>query len=74
MASRFLRQLPKREEPTQAEVRRAQGFWSDVLQDAIVAQIDDSSAGHAKAGEIVEFAADVADAALAAMEKRWPKL
>lgn len=61
-------------EPTQAEIRRARDFWGDVFADAINAQIDDTSAGRAKAQEIVEFAGDIADHAVAVAEKRWGKV
>ena len=74
MAQRFFRAQPKRDEPTQAEVRRAKDFWSDIFQDSIVAQLDESSAGHASAKDVVRFAGEIADCALEEMEKRWAKL
>lgn len=74
MPSRFFKDVPKREGPSQSEVRRAKEFYESVFVDAIVAQIDESSASHSAAVDIVRFAADVADAALGEMEKRWPKI
>ncbi len=75
MKSRFVSiRESKANEPTQAELRRAKDFWSDVFHDSIIAQIDDTSAGHAKATDIAAFAGDVADAALAEAEKRWHKI
>jgi hypothetical protein len=74
MMSRFLKDQPRRSEPSQAEVRRAKDFYSDVFVDAIMAQIDESSAGRGGAQDIVNFASDVAQKALEEMEKRWPKI
>ena len=74
MRSRFHKDIPKTSGPSQAEVRRAKDFWTDVFEDTITAQIDDSSPGHAIAGEIVRFAGEVADEALKAMETRWGKI
>lgn len=73
--SRFIKEVKKSSDPSHAEVRRAKDFWTDVFQDSIVAQIDDSSSKHdAQAVDLVRFAGEVADAALAEMEKRWPKI
>lgn len=76
MSSRFLKNLPRSSEPSQAEVRRAKDFYADVLVDAIMAQIDEDSAGRGEsnARDIVNFASDVAQKALEEMEKRWPKI
>ena len=62
------------DQPTQAETRRAKDFWTDVFQDAIQSQIDESSAGRAVAKEVVRFASEIASAALEEMEERWAKL
>ena len=71
-----MKEQPRRQEPTQAEVRRAKDFYSDVFVDAIMAQIDESSAGRGQsyAIDIVNFASDIAQKALEEMEKRWPKI
>lgn len=74
MANRFFKEIPKRDTPSQAEVRRAKDFWTDVFEDSITAQIGDDSHGHASAVELVRFAGEIADAALMEMEKRWPKI
>jgi len=68
------RRSVEEDQPSRAEVRRAKDFWSDTFVDAILAQIDESSAGRSMAQDIVRFARDVADHALEEMEKRWPKL
>jgi hypothetical protein len=73
-SSRFFKEVPKRDSPSQAEVRRAKDFWAAIFEDVIVAQIDESSAGHGSAPDIVEFAGKVADAAMIEMEKRWAKI
>ena len=74
--SRFLKDRPRNTEPSQAEVRRAKDFYADVFIDAILAQIDEGSAGRGSsyASDIVNFASDVAQKALEEMEKRWPKI
>lgn len=72
--SRYFKDQPKRDFPTQAETRRAKEFYEEVLVTSIVAQLDESSASHASSVEIVRFAAELADAALTEMEKRWPKI
>ncbi len=75
--SRFLKDRPRNTEPSQAEVRRAKDFYSDVFVDAILAQIDEQSAGlgrMSRATDIVNFASEVAAKALEEMEKRWPKI
>ncbi len=75
MSSRFLKDRPRTTEPSQAEVRRAKDFYSDVFIDVILAQVDEQSAGRASyASDIVNFASDVAQKALEEMEKRWPKI
>jgi hypothetical protein len=73
-SSRFFKDVPKRDSPSQAEVRRAKDFWAAIFEDTIVAQVDESSAGHANASEVVRFAGEVADAAMIEMEKRWAKI
>lgn len=72
--SRFLKDRPRNTEPSQAEVRRAKDFYSDVFIDTILAQINEDSAGRGGAQDIVNFASDVAQKALEEMEKRWPKI
>jgi hypothetical protein len=72
--SRYFKEQPKRDTPTRAEVGRAKDFWEAILEQSIVAQLDESSAAHASAVDIVHFAGEVADAALIEMEKRWPKI
>lgn len=72
--SRFIKEVQKSTDPSHAEVRRAKDFWTDVFEGSILAQIDDSLLGISKAEEVVRFAGEVADAALAEMEKRWPKI
>lgn len=72
--SRFLKDLPRRSEPSQAEVRRAKDFYSDVFVDTILAQVNEDSAGRGGAQDIVNFASDIAQKALEEMEKRWPKI
>ena len=72
--TRFYKAVPKRSEPSHAEVKRAKDFWTDVFQDVLVAQVDESSAGRSKAEDITRFAGEVADHALEEMEKRWPKI
>ncbi len=74
MATKFFKPIPKRNEPTHAEVNRAKDFWTEVFQDVIVAQIGDSSVGRSKAQDITRFAGEVADAALEEMEIRWHKM
>jgi hypothetical protein len=74
MPSRFFKDMPKRDSPSQAEVRRAKDFWAAIFEDTIVAQVDESSAGHASAVDVVRFAGEVADAAMVEMEKRWAKI
>ena len=75
MTNRFLKDRLRNTEPSQAEVRRAKEFFSDVFVDAILAQIDESSSGHsAAAKDIVNFASELAQYALEEMEKRWPKI
>ena len=74
MSSRFIKSIPKRTEPSQAEVRRAKDFWTDVFESTITAQIDDASPGHAKSEDIVRFAGEIADEALKEMERRWDKI
>jgi hypothetical protein len=71
---RFFKEVEKRTGPSQAEVRRAKDFWAEVFQDVIIAQVDDSSAGHAASADLVRFAGEIADQALAEMEKRWGKI
>lgn len=71
---RYFKPVQKRSEPSHAEVRRAKDFWTDVFQDVIVAQVDDSAAGRSKAEDITRFAGEIADHALEEMEKRWPKI
>lgn len=75
--SRFLKTAPPRgPEPSQAEVRRAKDFFTDVFIDAIQAQIDEQSAsrGMRHAQDVVNFASELAARALDEMEKRWPKI
>lgn len=75
--SRFIKDEPREDpRPSQAEVRRAKDFFSDVFVDAILAQIDEQSAGRGlrNAQDIVNFASEVAARALEEMEKRWPKI
>lgn len=72
--SRFIKDLPRRSEPSQAEVRRAKDFYADVFVDSILAQVNEDSAGRGGAKDIVEFASDIAQRALEEMEKRWPKI
>ncbi len=74
MSSRFLKDRPRNTEPSQAEVRRAKDFYSDIFIDVILAQVDEQSAGRGGAQDIVNFASDVAQKALEEMEKRWPKI
>jgi hypothetical protein len=73
-SSRFFKDVPKRDSPSQAEVGRAKDFWTAVFEDSIVAQLDESSPKHGNAVDLVEFAAKVADAALIEMERRWPRI
>ncbi len=72
--SRFLKTRVRSDEPSQAEVRRAKEFFSDVFVDTILAQVNEDSAGRGGAQDIVNFASDVAQKALEEMEKRWPKI
>lgn len=75
MPSRFFKEQPtKRDNPSHAEVRRAKDFWEAILEQSIVAQLDESSTAHASAVDVVRFAGELADAALMEMEKRWPKI
>ena len=73
---KFLKDRPQRSEPSQAEMRRAKDFYADVFVEAIIKQIEEDSAGRGAkfAGDIVDFASDVAQKALEEMEKRWPKI
>jgi hypothetical protein len=72
--SRFLKNLPRRETaPSQAEVRRAQDFWTDLFLDAILAQIEGPDL-KGSSSDIVRVAGEIADEALKLKEERWSKL
>jgi hypothetical protein len=72
---RFFKPVAKSNKPSEAEIRRAKDLWTDVYHDSIVAQVAEAEATRKQpAGELVQYAAEVADAALDEMEKRWPKI
>ncbi len=72
---RYFKPVQKSNKPTESEVRRAKELWTDVFHDSIAAQVGESEATRKQpAGELVQYAAEVADAALDEMEKRWPKI